>query len=82
MMVLMTKIPNDDGYHASLNDGILANLMSEFIGQLPCMVDDCIGRMKLFKLVGYHASLNMIARLLRMESYHASERREKLSQLS
>ena len=81
-MVLMTKIPNDDGYHASLNDVILANFMSELMGQLPCMIDNCSGSIKLFKLGSYQASLNMIARMPRKKSYRAREKRDELSQLS
>ena len=74
----MTKIPNDDGYHASLNGGKLANWMSELMGQLPCMSDDCIGGLNLINSDSYQASLNMMILMIKMlkeDSYHASQLR-------
>ena len=48
------------------------------MGQLPCKSDDCIGGLNLTNLVSYHASLKMMvlmAKMLKKNSYHASEKR-------
>ena len=56
MMVLMAKMLKKNSYHASPNIGILANFMSELMGQLPCMSEDCIGGLNLINSASYHAS--------------------------